>query len=266
MNQIPPGYPQFQNAQYPQAPAQGVPPAPQYAPAQPGVTPQGAVPQYATQYAPMPGGVPTQQPGYGQPPYGAPGPNPYAQQAPQFAEAPAGFTPQPQNFGGMPGGGDLGAAIAGANLGVTRYPSLPAGDHVVVIDMTKKPERSVALVAEYTVESTTSTETAPGKKHSFYQNLAGGKPETLAAQQGGALAFLLRVSGYSTLEALKASGNGGPAWAAHINSCFVGPGPLVGRRVGVRVRHSGKFTKPKMTPQGPVGGNEPIMNHDWHVV
>jgi hypothetical protein len=227
----------------PAAPFQGVPAA---FPGQPAQQQYGA-PQYP--------GQPQVQPGYsGQPPYTV---------APQGFAPGQGFAPPPPDqFGG-----DLGAAIAGASLGITRYPAPDAGDYVWKIKLSKKPGRAVALVAELEVLRTTSTKFKPGDINSFYQGLGSGDPDTQSAQQGGALAFILRASGYATPQALQASGMDPAQWAAHIRACIgAGPGPLVDRIVGCRVSNSGKFTKPKIGPGNQVvGGGEPIINWDWYI-
>jgi hypothetical protein len=253
------------------------PPPPGYPmPGQPMTQPQGYPgPSVAVPVAPPPpaaAALPALPQGWEWGPGNVPRP---VQAAPVAAVAP----PPPVAYGGMqmpgaapvgyapPNGGfpqqsiaHLGAAIADATLGVTRYPQMTPGEYLLVLELSKKPERSIAIVAEFTVEQSTSLDRPPGTRVSWYQDLSGGTPEKSEAQKGAALSMILRTTGFPTPEACLGSGWTKEALAAHINACFTGPGPLVGRRVRVVVTNSGKLTKAK---QDGTGGGLPIMNYLW---
>ncbi len=229
---------------FPQAPAPGFvpPPAP---------TPQGYA-QPTQGYAPQGYAQPPQ--GYAQPPQG------YAQ-PPQGYAQPPGFTPPqgPAQPVALPG--NIGAAIAGATMGISRRPRLPEGDFVLLVEQTFKPEISAALVAEFTVVESNTAAAPQGFQSGWYQPVGGATVNAQKAQNGACLGFVVRAAGFkepADLQAHLASQNSSlEAFAA---GCFVAPGPLKGRLVRCSVRPSGKFTRPK---QDGTGGGQPIMNHTW---
>jgi hypothetical protein len=233
------------------------PPPPGYPMPGHSTQPQG-YPGPAVQVAPAPSpqvaGLPPLPPGWEYGPGNLPRPMqaaaPVATAAPPTPPAAAAY-----DSSGFPGQAvsNLGAAIADATLGVARLPRLLIGDYVLQIEITKKPERSIALVAEMLIESSTNPERPPGMRVSWYQNLAGPSPDALAAQQGAALAFILRASGFANREAAADAGWSAGALIAHINACVTSPGPLTGRRVRCTVSDSGKLTKRGQT----------ILNYAW---
>jgi hypothetical protein len=276
----PPGYPPQAPAAAPAAPPPGYP-APPPAPPGYGAPPPAAAPPPAPQTQGYPGpAVPLPQvapPGY--PPPQHPGYPPQAPaaptappQAPPQGYAPPGYPQQPGYPPQAPPPGygqpampqmpaaDLGAQIAGATLGVTRYPRLQAGDFLLEIECTKKPERSIALVAEMIVIESNNPHQPPGTRVAEYQDMAGGSPEKQSAQSGAALGFILRATGFDTVEEAAAAGWHGPTLQQHINACFREPGPLVKRRVRCTVTPAfNKDGSPKMAKNTSVQ----LMNKNW---
>lgn len=227
---------------------------PQFAP------PAGAMPGVPSAPAQAPAAAPAP---LGTHPFGAPAQN---YQSPTTIGV--HMPPQPQV--------DLGAMLAGATMGITRYPSLPLGNHELEICATLQPARTRALIAELRVISSDTAQ--QGVMHSFYQGLQGKNDDENAAKFGGALSFLVRATGYETLEQMKAAIAGAQpqgtppeviqlAIQNYINSFFQKPGPVVGRRIRVSVTDSGKRTKAKIGPTGQVvGGGEVLQNYAWSPV
>jgi len=197
---------QYQNpntfaGQYPQQPqapvAPQAPQAPQAAPPQAGFPQAPQMPQAAPQGYPQQPQQPQQPPAGYAPATQAPGYAPGGYPAPQ-AQPTGGYGQQPQ----MPAPpmdnsrrSALAAAIAGAEAGGQRLPSLPAGTHTVAIDRCEfKSGRNGDdfFIVEMVVRSSDQPSVPEGGKFSYLQKLSGTSREPgLAAVKR----FLLACSG-----------------------------------------------------------------------
>jgi hypothetical protein len=153
-------------------------------------------------------------------------------------------------------GVDLGAAIASATVGATRYPYINAepGEYTVRIVKTIHMENTNTFVVEMDiVESTRPDVRPPGARVSWVQPVSGDGPAMIAARHGALLAFILRSAGFATVEDAEAKGWQRAQIATYVNQCRMEPGPLAGRLVRVNVTPSSRTT----------GAGETINNVNW---
>ncbi len=264
-----PGMPGYQP---PQAVAPQPVPGPHQPPAIPGAAPPAqAYPQPAPVGLPTAGVPPVQaypQPGY-TPPQALAAPMPVQYGAPPVQAPPAQAYPQPAyNPGGPPSVAQYGQGgydLSSDDLGDSRLPFLPVGDHTLRVIKTELVGKQRNAMA---VELLCLTGEHAGQ--SFRRTYAfKGLDWQVERAEKEWNSFAVRAAGFETVADLKAAGS---STIAIYNACKQSPGCLAGKVVNVRVFDTGKRTQPKIAIDQATGqqrvlnpGGRVITGEQWGV-
>lgn len=87
-------------------------------------------------------------------------------------------------------------------MGVTRYPRPVTGRYRFKIELTKRPDRNEALIAEAIALASDAPEIQVGTRCCIFYQQIGGSADAMDAQHGSILRFIVTACGFASVDEL----------------------------------------------------------------
>lgn len=106
-------------------------------------------------------------------------------------------------------------------MGVTRYPRPVTGRYRFRIELTKRPDRNEALIAEAIALTSDAPEIREGTRCCIFYQQIGGSADAMDAQHGSILRFIVTACGFTSVDELLEAWQWEEAqFGEFIDSCF----------------------------------------------